>query len=108
LFISDYIVEYNYLGGRKSNNKLQIKDVIYLPLHMILFTITWVVVSTTPHLASKGHIQYALECINPMMLDWCSSLLKDIKDHLTRCRTDQHKQFIYGSILVSFFLESVP
>jgi hypothetical protein len=44
----------------------------------------------------------------PTMFNWCEGLLENMKDQLTKCKTGRLKQFGYGSILVSFFLERVP
>lgn len=68
--IGKYIVQYCYPHTRKSSNRLLIKNVMDLTLHMILFHINYVVISTSPHLASKGHVQIAVECINPMVFNW--------------------------------------
>lgn len=74
---------------------------------MILFTITKLAGSTSPHLASKSQMAYAVECLEPKLFNWCVGFLTNVKDQISRCRTGRHKQFGYGSFLVSFFLERV-
>ena len=42
------------------------------------------------------------------MFNWVDVVLRSIKKKLTKSRRDNLKQFRYGSLLVSFFLERVP
>lgn len=104
----EYIALHCRRGTKKSGNKIPIKDVTSLPLQTILFTITRVAGSLGPHLASKSQMKYALECLGPTIFNWCQGLLVNLKDQVTKCKTGRNKQFGYGSILVSFFLERVP
>jgi hypothetical protein len=64
--------------------------------------------SAAPHMALQSYFQYALECMEPRVFNWCEGVLKSMKKQLTKCRSGDLKQFGYGSILVSFFLERVP
>jgi hypothetical protein len=64
--------------------------------------------SAAPHMALQSYFQYALECMEPRVFNWCEGVLKSMKKQLTKCRSGGLKQFGYGSILVSFFLERVP
>jgi hypothetical protein len=104
----EYIAQYCREGTRKSSGKIPIKDIIDHPLCMILFTITKLAGSTGPHLASKSQMVYAIECLEPRVFNWCGGLLVNLKDQITKCKTGRQKQFGYGSLLVSFFLEWVP
>jgi hypothetical protein len=61
-----------------------------------------------PHMSLQIHFQCAIECMEPRVFNWCEGLLKNMKKQLTKCGTDRLKQFGYGSILVSLFLERVP
>jgi hypothetical protein len=42
------------------------------------------------------------------VLNWCDGVLRNMNTQLTRIKNGDLKQFGYGSILVSFFLERVP
>jgi hypothetical protein len=42
------------------------------------------------------------------VFNWADAVLRSIKKQLTKCRCDNLKQFGYGYLLVSFFLERVP
>jgi hypothetical protein len=64
--------------------------------------------SAAPHMALQSYFQYALECMEPRVFNWCEGVLKSMKKQLTKCRSGELKEFVYGSILVSFFLERVP
>ena len=45
--------------------------------------------------------------MDPRVFNWCEGVLKIMKKQLTKFRNGGLKQFGYGSILVSFFLERV-
>jgi hypothetical protein len=64
--------------------------------------------STTPHMALQSYFQYALECMEPQVFNWCDGVRRRMKKKLTKCKNGDLKLFRYGSILVSFFLERVP
>lgn len=49
-----------------------------------------------------------MDCLTPTVFNWCEGLLANMKNQLTKCKTGCLKQFGYGSILVTFFLEHVP
>jgi hypothetical protein len=83
-----------------------IKEVRDLTLRSILFSITNLAGSTSAHLASKSQMAYALQCVEPRLFNWSAGFLRNVKDQITKCRTGKHKQFGYGSFLVSFFLET--
>ena len=101
--VDSYVREYYRHSAQKVSGKLPISQVVSLPLKTILFTVTRIAGSTTPHLASKAQMQYALIALDGVVYNWCMGLLVNMKDQLTRCKRGQHKQFGYGSILVSFF-----
>ena len=75
-----------------------------VPLKTIPFTVTRLAGSTSTHLASKSQVKISLRATDGMVFDWCSGLLANLKDQLTRCRLGRQKQFGYGSILACFFL----
>jgi hypothetical protein len=56
----------------------------------------------------QSYFQYAIECTEPRVFNWADVVLRSIKKQLTKCRQGELKQFGYGSLLVSFFLEWVP
>ena len=88
-----------------NSRKIDINTVPSLVLRVILFTITRAVGIQAPHEASKNHLLLAAECLNLTLFDWASAVTTYIKPQLTKCKRDGNKQFGYGSILVTFFLE---
>jgi hypothetical protein len=105
----DYYVAHQCVPGtEKHSGKVAIKDVQDLPLWTILYTITQMARSATPHMALQRHFQYAIECMEARVFNWCEGILKKMKNQLIKCRNGRLKQFGYRSILVSFFLDRVP
>ena len=51
---------------------------------------------------------YAVECQKPTVMDWCIGLLANLKSHINQCYLGRQKNFGYGSLFCSFFLERVP
>jgi len=105
---TDYISTHYVAGMSKTSGKIPIKAVVNMPLCTIIFTIARTFGSTGSHHAMKAQMTYAIECTEPRVFNWCEGLLTNLRDQLTRCRAGEQKQFGYGSILVSFFLEWVP
>jgi hypothetical protein len=105
----DYYVAHHCIPGAENHSgKVSIRDARDLPLRTILYTITWMVGSVAPPMDLQIHFQYAIECMEPQVFNWCEGILKNMKKQLTKCRNDWLKEFGYGSILVSFFLYRVP
>ena len=104
----DYIVEYCRAGTRKVSGKIPIKYVGNASLRNILFMISKLSGSMAPHLALKSLMALGIECLEPKIFNWSSTMLVNLKDQLSRYRSGKQKQFGYGSILVSFFLDKVP
>jgi hypothetical protein len=103
MFLSIVCRDLAKVGGR-----IVIKYMRDIPLRSILFSITKLVGSTSPHLASKSQIAYVVQCLEPMIFNWCAGFLRNVKEKISKCRTGRKKQFRYGSFLVSLFLERVP
>ena len=81
-YVNDRCIE----GTRKQGGKLPIQHVRDVPLKTILFTITRLAGSTSGHLALKSQLQIILRATNEVVFDWCSSLLKNMKDQLMNYR----------------------
>jgi hypothetical protein len=63
--------------------------------------------SKSPHMAIQSFFQYAMECMEPRVFNWRDRVLRSMKKQLRKCKKGDLKQFGYGSILVSLFLERV-
>ena len=103
-YVSDLCVE----GTRKQGRKLPIQHVADIPLKTILFTVTCIAGSMSTHLASKSQVLISLRDTDGVVFDWCSCLLANLKDQLTRYRMGRQNKFGYGSILACFFFQRVP
>jgi hypothetical protein len=103
-----YIAQFCVSGSQKEGGRIVIKDVRDLPLRSILFTITKMVGSTSPHISSKSQMAYVVQCLEPRIFNWCARFLRNVKEKISKCRMGRKKQFGYKYFLVSFFLERVP
>lgn len=65
--------------------KVLIRDIVDLTLSRILFTLIYISIYSTPHLASKFHMDISLQCIELTIFNWCDVLLTNMMDKLTRC-----------------------
>jgi hypothetical protein len=106
--MSEYIHRHCEPEAERRKGKVAIRGVQDLTLRTILFTIAWMAGSASPHMALQSYFQYAIECTEPRVFNWCDGVLRSMKTQLTKRKNGDLKQFGYGSILVSFFLERVP
>ena len=53
-------------------------------------------------------MQYALECLEPKVFNWCDAVLSVMKEQPTKVESRILKNFGYGSILIAFALEMIP
>ena len=79
-----------------------------LPLRTVLFTISKLSSSMTLNVANRSYMQYALECLEPTVLNYTEAVLFQMKEQPTKAKGGRKKNFSYGSILISFILERVP
>jgi hypothetical protein len=108
LKMSEYCNQYYVPEAERKKGKVAIWGVTDLTLHTILFMITWMAGSSTPHMELQSYFKYTIKCTEPREFNWAYIVLCSIKRQLTKCRRGELKQFGYGSLLVSFFLERVP
>jgi len=102
------LAEHGIPGAVLKSGKIPISSIGDLPLQAVLYSMTRVAGSAATHQVSKALMLYALECMEPRVFNWCDAMLRNILTQLTNCRKGQLKDFGYGSIIVSFFLERVP
>jgi hypothetical protein len=108
LTMSEYCNQYCVPEVERKKGKVAIWGVQDLTLHTILFTIARMARSVALHMALQSYFQYAIECTKPRVFNWADVVLRSIKRKLTKCRRGELKQFGYGYLLVSFFLERIP
>lgn len=99
--VRDYVRRYCREGSQPSKDgKIIIREVTSRPLRTILFTIGRMAGSASVHAANHSYMQYALECLEPKVFNWCDAVLFMIKEQLTKVKSRWLKKFGYGSILV--------
>jgi hypothetical protein len=106
--VGEYLANHCVPGARLVRGRIVIKDIRDLPLQSILFAITSIAGITSAHLVTRSQVDYGLQCLEPTLFNWSAGFLQNVQEKITRCRAGQHKQFGYGSFLVSFFLEHIP
>jgi hypothetical protein len=106
--MSEYICRDYEPKVERCKGKVAIRGVQDPTLRTILFTISWMVGSASPHVSLHSYFQYSIECTKPQVFNWYDDVLHSMKTQLTKRKNGDLKQFGYGSILVSFFLERVP
>jgi hypothetical protein len=79
LLMNEYIWQYCVPEAERRSDKVAIKGVRDLPLRTILFTITHMAGSAYPHMALQSYFQYALECMEPRVFNWCDGVLRSMK-----------------------------
>ena len=105
----DYIKQFFRPSTQPSKDwKINIRDVGDFPLRTILFMIKKLAGCVTLHLANRSYMQYALECLEPKVSNWCEAVLSLLKEQLTKVKSGKTKNLYYGSILISFALERIP
>jgi hypothetical protein len=105
--MSEYWHLYCVPEAERSKGKVAIWGVQDMTLRTILFTIARMSRSVSPHMDLQSYFQYAIECTEPWVFNWADTVLRSVKRQLTKYMRGDLKQFKYGSLLVSFFLERV-
>jgi len=107
--VRDYIRRYCREGSQPSKDgKINIQDVTDRSLRTILFTFARMAGSAALHVANRSYMQYAVECLEPKVFNWCDAVLFVMKEQLTKVKNGRLKNFGYGSILTAFALEKIP
>jgi hypothetical protein len=77
--MNEYIRQYCVPEAERRSGKVAIRDVWDLPLWTILFTISRMAGSASPHMALQSYFQYAVECMEPRVFNWCDGVLRSMK-----------------------------
>jgi hypothetical protein len=105
--IEDYIATHCNAGIEKLGSQLLIRSIKNQSLNSVVLVLKWITGLTSLHQASRPLIFYSVECLRPTVYDWCTSLLANMKSHLTECKLGRKSNFRFTSILCSFFIEWV-
>jgi hypothetical protein len=84
--VESYIRDLCTEGTRHQGGKLPIQHVTDIPLRTILYTVTRIAGSTSAHLVSKSQVMISIRATKGVVFYWCSGLLANLMDQLTRCR----------------------
>ena len=87
---------------------MKIKSLVDLPLRTVVYTIRKVVGTRASHLTSISHMLYALQCMEPIVFNWCEGILTCLKSKIKKLKRGRLKYFGYGVVVVSFILQRVP
>jgi hypothetical protein len=105
--MEEYIATYYVAGTTKVGSQLPIRAIKKMSLKIIVLVLTQISGSTSLHQMSRLLMFYAVECLRPIVYDWCTSLLANMKRQLTDCKLGRMRNFGFASILCSFFFERV-
>ena len=61
--------------------------------------------SQAEHETNKSKFLYAIDYTTPMIFNWEEAMKMNIKCQLSKAKVGNLKQFGFGSMLVTFFLE---
>jgi hypothetical protein len=92
----------------KVGSQLPIRVIENLSLKIIVLVLTQISGLASLHQVSRPLMFYVVECLRPMVYDWCTSLLVNMKSQLIDCKLGRMRNFRFTSILCSFFFERVP
>ena len=108
LTIDEYIVVYCYPDMEKVGSQIPPNSIQVLGLNAILLTLGRIAGLASLHQASWPLMFYVVECMRPMVYDWSTTLLSNMKHQLSECKMGRVRNFSFNSILSMFFFERVP
>jgi hypothetical protein len=106
--ISELIGLYCEAGTNMMRSQVPISKISDLALQTIVFLIGRITGYATLHQVSYAHMNCAVQCLNAHIFYWSTTLLDCMKRQLTDCRSQNQRNFGFGTILFSFFFERVP
>jgi hypothetical protein len=80
--MEEYITTYCIADIEKVGSQLPIRAIENLSLKIIVLVLRQISGSTSLHQASRPLMLYVVECLRPMVYDWCTTLLANMKSHL--------------------------
>ena len=106
LTIDEYIAMYCYPDIEKVGSQVPTNSIQVLGLKAILLTLGRIAGLASLHQASWPPMFYAVECMRPMIYDWSTTLLSNMKHQLSECKVGRVWNLGFSSIL-SMFSSSV-
>ena len=86
LTIDEYIVVYCFPDMEKVGSQISINAIQILGLKAILLALGRIAGLASLHQASQPMIFYAVECMQPTVYDWSTTLLSNMKQQLSDCK----------------------
>jgi hypothetical protein len=77
--MSEYIRRHCDPDAERHKGKVAIRGVRDLTLRTILFMVELMAGSASPHMALQSYFQYAIECLDPRVFNWCDDLIRNMK-----------------------------
>ena len=108
LTIDEYIVVYCFSKTKKVGSQILTNSIQILGLKAILLALGKVAGLASLHQASRPMMFYAVECMRPIVYDWSTTLLRNMKQKLSDCKMGRVQNFGFDSILSTFYFERVP
>jgi hypothetical protein len=81
--IKEYIDAHCIAGTEKVRSQLPIRVINNLSLKIIFLVLTQIIVLASLHQESRPLMFYSVQCLRPMVYEWCTSLLVNMKSQLT-------------------------
>ena len=98
---------YCLLDTEKVGSQLLKNSIQIMGLKAILLALGRIVGLASLHQASRPMMFYAVECMRPTVYDWSTTLLSNMKQHLSDYNMSRMWNFRFGSILSTFFFKQV-
>jgi hypothetical protein len=106
--IEEYIDAHCVAGTPKVGSQIPIWAINNLSLKIIILVLTRIRGLASLHQASRLLMFYVVECARPIVYNWCTSLLTNMKGQLTECKQGGKKNFRFVSIICNLFFKWVP
>jgi hypothetical protein len=103
--IGEYIDAHCVAGTPKVGSQVPIQAINNLILKIIVLVLTTIAGSASLNQASSSLMFYVVQCMRPIVYNWCTSLLENVKSQLTECKQGSKRKFGFASILCSLFFE---
>ena len=108
LTIDEYIAVYHFLNTKKVGSQILTNLIQVLGLKAILLALGRIAGLASLHQALRPLMFYAVECMRPIVHDWSTALLSNMKKRLNDCKMGRVRNFSFGSILSTLFFKRVP
>ena len=106
--IHEYIAVYFFPEMEKVGSQILTNSIHILGLKAILLALGRIVGLASLHQASLPMMLYAVDCMQPIVYDWSTTLLRNMKQQLNDSKMGKVLKFGFSSILSTFFFEPVP